>query len=341
MDKISVECCIYSLGGRGLFVLKLSGSDKVTTLRKAIKDELPIRLRDVDPLDLDLYAIPSPDDAHIKDVLKHLELEGRPQLLPWHTLSSLNLSDKLIVVNPSTRGACFFLRSIAVLTPSDNTEARDILQRMKRTDIARYAPSMMGVTQYTELQASLEDRLLDRRRIIYQDQFHLLDDDVPPIALVYQPFGEFLDRYLCRSGGSFAEAPSPHLTDQVDTFVAAMNAIYADEDSRRSACLPPLNSILHATLGGVCPLMTTAIIDGFMIDGHSLGPHGEPILMANFKNEISGLSSAPILELCNCYHRLVGESLKDHPELLLTSKMPVLALTVVGMLTVVFEILDY
>ncbi|KAI9461372.1 hypothetical protein HD554DRAFT_2041451 [Boletus coccyginus] len=165
MDTITVVCGIYGLGVQGIFILELSGTDTVTTLRKAIKDELPIKLRDVETPDLELYVIPSPDDAHIEDELKHLELKGRPQLLPWHTLSSLNLSDKLVIVNPSTRA-------------SDDTEGRDMLQWVQH---ARYAPSTMGVTQYRELQASVEDRLLDRR---------LPDDNVPPIAPVYQPLGK-------------------------------------------------------------------------------------------------------------------------------------------------------
>lgn len=177
--------------------------------------------------------------------------------------------------------------------------------------------------EYIDLQKShdLDDRRWNRGH-----------DDIPPIALLYQPFGEFLDIYLNSQTSGLVEAHSPQMRKLVDCFASSMSSMYDTENERRDACLPALNTIFKAALGESYPRLTAAAIGSFRTDGHNLGPKDEPLMIVEIKNDLVGISSNPILELCNYYYRVVEKFAVTSPELFLASKMPALVLTVVGTL---------
>ena len=182
----------------------------------------------------------------------------------------------------------------------------------------------MDFSHYRSLQKDREERLFDHRAIAGTRGPHP-DDLVPPISLLYQPFGTFIDTYL-GMGRNAAGAP-PSLKGQVDDFANEMAQIHANEDRRRDAGLTHLDLIFcEALAAGLSPIRA-ASFGRYGTDGHILGPRGMPIFIVEFKNEAAGISSIPVVELCAYYNKFIAEVSKD---LQLSSRMPALGLTVVG-----------
>ncbi|KAG9309700.1 hypothetical protein JVU11DRAFT_10376 [Chiua virens] len=193
---------------------------------------------------------------------------------------------------------------------------------VKHARLGRIAPSSIDVPTYRSLQRDPNERLLDDRAVSGVVGNTDLDDRVPPISLVYQPFGSFLDTYLntgCEVNGA--------LKRQVDNFADEMTKIRADEDVRRDRALAHLNTIFQEALGVGLPAIAAASIGEYRTDGHVVGPHNMPILLVKLKNEEAGIKSIPIAELSAYYHQLICRVDEEH---LLCSRMPALGLTIVG-----------
>ena len=194
----------------------------------------------------------------------------------------------------------------------------------------------MDILNCLQLRSDCNERLLDRRFSDDSCNTHLPDNDIPPIALVYQPFGQFLDTYLSERGYNPEEALSPRARECVDRFMARMASIYASEDARQGACLQTLNDIFYAVLGERHRQIMPGVIGKFRSDGHSRGPHGTPLCVVEFKNE-SPSHHLPVVELACYYHQLATEVKKRYKSTFMCSTLPALGMTITGKLIIVFE----
>ncbi|KAG9309505.1 hypothetical protein JVU11DRAFT_10477 [Chiua virens] len=192
---------------------------------------------------------------------------------------------------------------------------------VKRARLGTIAPSSIDVPKYRTLQRDPNERLLDDRAIAGVVGGTDLDDLVPPIPLVYQPFGSFLDTYL-----DTGREVNGALKRQVDDFAYEMSEIQVDDDARRDRALIHLNAIFQEALGGALPAIAATSIGKYKTDGH-IGPRNMPILLVEVKNEEAGIKSIPIAELSAYYHQLIC---RVDEELLLCSRMPALGITIVG-----------
>lgn len=180
------------------------------------------------------------------------------------------------------------------------------------------------------MQGNPEWRILDRRRVA-GDSGDILDDRVPPVSLLYQPFGDFSDTYLGNSGnrgpGGGTFDPIWQKVDELAT-VAEMSYTTGDRD-RNKTRLHLLNEIFTTVLGiDHRPLAAGTDFEP-KTDGHSTAPGGEPICIVGFKNELAGFNSIPILQLLRYYVELI-QMAKGYPDVLSSSRMPTLGITFVG-----------
>ncbi|KAG9314767.1 protein kinase subdomain-containing protein PKL/ccin9 [Chiua virens] len=169
------------------------------------------------------------------------------------------------------------------------------------------APSKIDVSTYAALQGDPKERILDDRAIAGVAGGTALDDRVPPIPLIYQPFGTFLDTYF-------------------DTALEVNGLLKRQVDE----ALIHLNRIFKEALGVSVPSLSPTAPAGISkcrSDGHIVGSHDMPILLVELKNEEAGIKSVPIAELSGYYCRLLGNIDDDR---LLRSRVPALGLTLVG-----------
>ena len=184
----------------------------------------------------------------------------------------------------------------------------------------------MDHTNYRKLQQNPNQRLLDRRWPPSYDGPRP-DDDVPPISLVYRPFGEFLDIFLSQE--DFGSEILIRARDNVHSFAVAMAQVYQSEDERREAGLKALNNIFWEVLGYRAPRLTASSIGPLRSDRFDTGEQGEPICVVGFKNEQES-SCIPVAELLRYYHELVKRVWVKDFAIIDCSKQPALGMTIVG-----------
>ena len=125
-------------------------------------------------------------------------------------------------------------------------EEASILDWFVSRKFGRLVPASMDLSCYMSLKQDPEERLFDHRALAGTRGTHP-DDQVLPIWLIYEPFGTFIDTYLCT--GRSACCASPSLRGQVDDFADKMTQIYASENHRRDAALSYLDLIFSEALG--------------------------------------------------------------------------------------------
>ena len=148
-------------------------------------------------------------------------------------------------------------------------------------------------------------------------------DPVPPISLLYEGFGHFLDTFSRR------DVYWLQLETAVDSFAVAMTKFYSDESRRRSAGLETLNKIF--SFRDRQPLMAAAI-GNVRTDGHYNGPHGAASCIVKFKNELVDIHSIPVVELTSYAAHSHAEAMGSPIGRALFQgwRVPCLGLTVVG-----------
>ncbi len=199
-----------------------------------------------------------------------------------------------------------------------------MFNRLKRAKTTTGAPSKTAKSEtYESLQRDPSQKIFDDRPEP--------DADFPPVALLYEGFGHFLDIMDCRRD-------VPGLTDidimglhkEVDGFASQMNKFYKDEDARREVGLPCLARIFSARRGTQIPPLQASSIGSARADGHTTGPRGAGVFCAVFKNKITGISAIPQVELTCHVARLNAAGMDDIRELYLRWRVPCLGLTIVG-----------
>ncbi|KAF5316413.1 hypothetical protein D9619_006302 [Psilocybe cf. subviscida] len=196
-------------------------------------------------------------------------------------------------------------------SPSDPVDHYD---RLKRCNILKNTPSIGAQsTNYQTNQNNSDERLLD-------DRPHP-DLDIPPISLLYGPFGEF-DDIFARRALPLADSniDSAKFEQTVDEFATAMLDFYGNEDLRRGATGPLFSKIgfdLPATSVGSTPYRT---------DGH-YEVNGLMVTVLEIKKEQADTKSIPYVQAA----LYVGQSHKEAAKAMCRHwRVPALCITLVG-----------
>jgi hypothetical protein len=214
-------------------------------------------------------------------------------------------------------------------TPSE--PVIDIFNRLKRTKLVTTAPSDAAKAAiYESNQNKPSEKIFDDRPVP--------DADIPPISLLYEGFGHFLDIMNGRDDvPGLDEVDVPKLQRAVDDLASKMTGYFDSEDDRRDAALPCLTRIFSARTGIKIPRLHAAAIGSARSDGHNTAAYGPGSMVVKFKNEITGINAHPHIEAA-CYfaHLNVKEIAEDkaREQLYLRWRVPCVGLTIVGELNI-------
>ncbi len=140
------------------------------------------------------------------------------------------------------------------------------LERLKQSKLANTAPSLIAQpSEYCSLQGRLSERIFD--------DCPERDDDLPPISLIYDGFGSFLDIFLGRLDvPGLSDIDFRELQVHIDTFADSMCRFYTTEDDRRDAGIRHLNSIFATWTGDTTiPHLQPAAIGSARADRNNIG----------------------------------------------------------------------
>jgi hypothetical protein len=163
------------------------------------------------------------------------------------------------------------------------------------------------------------------------------DCDIPPIPLLYDGFGHFLDIMAARDDvPGLADVNFQELWEVVDDLASKMTKYFSDEDEWRDAALPCLNRIFSACRGIKIPSLSPAAIGSVRTNVHNTATHGAGTMAVEFKNWSMGITALPQIELVCYVAHLDARGMNDeaHQQLYLQWRVPCLGLTIVGELNV-------
>ncbi|KAH9049253.1 hypothetical protein EDB83DRAFT_2631667 [Lactarius deliciosus] len=168
---------------------------------------------------------------------------------------------------------------------------------------------MAKPSKYKPLQNQPSQKILDDRPQA---------DSVPPLSLLYDGFGYFIDnsslhKPIC------ADEEQRNLEIHFNDFANGMTGFYPSEESRRNTGLGLLNKLLGIEL-------MPASIGSVRTDGS----HGAAICIVEFKNEPADNSSMAMVELAGYVARSHKESFDRYKDLFEGWNVPCLGMTVVG-----------
>ncbi|CAA7270365.1 unnamed protein product [Cyclocybe aegerita] len=187
----------------------------------------------------------------------------------------------------------------------------------------RVKPVHPNPSTYESMQRKSNEKILDDRPEP--------DDEIPPIPLLCDGFGHFLD---ILDGNAdilgLDKVDSSKLWLEVDEFARNMCYFYAMEDDRRDKALPALDKNFTARSGVKIPTIHAASIGSVRSDGHSVGKHGGVVLTTKFKNRVARITAIPEVELVGYVARSHVKGVEEMQELFERWRVPCLGLTVVG-----------
>ncbi|KIL58229.1 hypothetical protein M378DRAFT_181377 [Amanita muscaria Koide BX008] len=188
-----------------------------------------------------------------------------------------------------------------------------VLDRLKRAKII--------TKRYQSLQEDPSEKIYDDRPTP--------DADIPPIPLLYEGFGHFLDIMNDHENvPGLADVDAQELRKEVDDLASKMTGSFSTEDDRRDEALACLDRIFSARRGIKIPQPYAAATGSVRADGHNAEIHGAGTMIVVVKNCLTGISSLPQVELvCNAA-RLAATRMDE--ELYLRWRVPFVGLTIVG-----------
>ena len=198
----------------------------------------------------------------------------------------------------------------------------DLAARVKRPKVVQIAPSSLAKPgTYEPMQGDpTED---DRPRE---------DDNIPPVSLLYEGFGQFLDIFAGDSNvESCNDVKASELEFAVDEFAESMCGFFDTEDDKKVTGLKRLNKIFAARKDGFRPKLAAAHIGAVTTDGQYTGDHGVVTMLCEFKNRSTGNRAIPEVELVGWFARSFARGVDNHPRKLSGWRVPALGVTIVGM----------
>jgi hypothetical protein len=201
----------------------------------------------------------------------------------------------------------------------------DFLTRVKRTKVVQVAPSLLAhPATYESLQGDPKERILDDRP---QE-----DKDIPPISLLYDGFGQFLDIAAGRTDvKGFNDVKALELQSAVDEFAQSMCGLFENEDKRREEGLRLLNKIFAARKDCPYPLRLAAALGCVATDAYFHSDDGMPHLVYDFRDPCTGNSAIPQVRLVGYFAHSFARAVEDRAKGLDGWRVPALGITVVGM----------
>ncbi|CAA7270391.1 unnamed protein product [Cyclocybe aegerita] len=208
--------------------------------------------------------------------------------------------------------------------PMHRLSEENTFSHLKRAKLATTAPSTIAnPSTYESMQRKSNEKILNDRPEP--------DDEIPPIPLLYNGFGHFLD---ILDGDAdilgLDKVDSSKLRLEVNEFACNMCYFYAMEDDRRDKALPALDKIFAARSGVKIPTIHAAAIGSVRSDGDSVGKHGGVVLTTKFKNRVARITAIPEVELVGYVARSHVKGMEEMRELFERWRVPCLGLTVVG-----------
>jgi hypothetical protein len=171
-------------------------------------------------------------------------------------------ADNSDVISPPLLESDFFLSGPGKRKLSEPNEG--VFNRFKRTKPVTTAPSQTGKSStYLDLQNNPSEKILDDRP--------QPDADIPPIPLLYDGFGHFLDVMDGHEDvPGLADAEVRELQDAVDDFAVKMTTFFNNEDDQRDVGLKCLKKIFAAHRAIMIPPIAAAAIGSVKSDGHNI-----------------------------------------------------------------------
>lgn len=186
------------------------------------------------------------------------------------------------------------------------------------------APSSLAKpSEYESLQKRPDEKILDDRP---------QEDGIPPISLLYDGFGQFLDIVAGVTDiKNLTDVKAVELQLAVDDFAVSICRFFKDEDKRREKGLDLLNEIFAARKDRIYRTITAAAIGSVRLDGHYVGGHGVATVISKFKNRSTDNSGCPEVKLVGYFARSFAQGVERHPDRLEEWMVPGLGITIVGM----------
>ena len=215
-------------------------------------------------------------------------------------------------------------RDVVGLNRPQEDEADQAMRYIHDTPYGQLAPSDAAkASEFRRLQNDEKQRILNDRP--YKDV------QITPIALLYSPFGEFLDHI--RNHPTISD--SVHLKKleaAVDDFSFLMCQHYTDEEGQRKKVLKALNDIFECYLPShLTPIIPSPISGSRSSDGHADGPAGVLEVIVEFKNELGIGQTDPEVQVTGYYLQSLREgSSGPHKALYERFLFPALGISLMG-----------
>ncbi|KIL70470.1 hypothetical protein M378DRAFT_68187 [Amanita muscaria Koide BX008] len=267
-----------------------------------------------------IWNVNIPLDEDLKETVDKLDLVDEKALLPATRMSNIFPKQPegghIHVVVKELPMTITIPQKRMLSEPPEN-----VFDRLKRAKIVTDAPSETGKSaKYQSLQGDPLER-------IYDDLPP--DPDIPPIPLLYEGFGHFLDIMNGHKNvPGLADVDVQELRNEVDELASKMTGYFSKKDDRRDEALACLNCIFSARRGIKIPQPYAAATGSVRTDGHNTEIHGPGTMIVVFKNCPTGISSLPQVELV-CYAARLAATRMDE-QLYLRWRVPFVGLTIVG-----------
>ncbi|KAG6850081.1 hypothetical protein H0H93_001214 [Arthromyces matolae] len=324
IDVFQLNCLVLEYPIKRVFAVKIEVNEAVSALQNTIKETLKNIFVHVDAPFIDLLRVSIPIDDHFSETDIELKDFVDERVLPsWKTLRSI-FTDRPaeghvhIIVKPPPQNR----REKLTHRPS---EEEGPLDRLKRTKLATNTPSITGEPSiYKAIQTTYEERILDDRP--------QPDDDIPPISLLYDGFGLFLDILRGKKDiPLLIDIDIPRLRQEVDEFADQMCEFYEEEVHRRDTALPILDRIFSAQGGVKIPSIRPCEIGSVTSGGHNSAKCGGCLSFYGFRNEAAEVPAIPEVELLGyVVHQQCAVETGEMKRLFEGWRTPYLGLTVVG-----------
>jgi len=196
-------------------------------------------------------------------------------------------------------------------------------------------------TPYSKLSPSDAAKASEFRKIQNDDKLRILNDRpskdvrITPIALLYSPFGEFLD-HIRNPPTISDDVHLKNLEAAVDDFSSLMCQHYTNEETRRKTILITLNAIFECYHPSQLTHIIPSPVSGTRTsDGRANGPTGVLEVIVEFKNELGIGDNDPEVQITGYYMQSLRESLREqsygrHRALHGSFLFPALGITLAG-----------
>ncbi|KAG7085640.1 hypothetical protein E1B28_003187 [Marasmius oreades] len=167
-------------------------------------------------------------------------------------------------------------------------------------------------------------------RLIYDDRPGP-DYGVAPIALLYPPYGDFLDACAKPLPKEFEAIDLIAMMREVDALVVIAAGFHKDEDERNNQFIDALNRIFqcyHDRSEPLAPMSRAIIAQKRTTDGHTSGPITDRAL--EVKCSTGNATSNGEVQIALYVHNINASAQERCPKLFERYRVPTLAMTLIG-----------